>query len=52
MRAAFHRPLAPLAALLLVVWVVSVAGATGWSLTANWSLLAVAAAVLALRRLV
>lgn len=42
--------LAPTALLLLLLWVISVAGATGWSLTLNWVLFAVALALLAVRR--
>jgi hypothetical protein len=45
-----RRLLAPLSVLLLIVWAISVAGATGWSLTVNWSLFAVALVILAVRR--
>jgi hypothetical protein len=47
-----HAALAPTALLLLLVWAISVAGATGWSLIVNWSLFAVALALLAVRRFV
>ncbi|HEV2593035.1 MAG TPA: hypothetical protein VGU02_14200 [Gaiellaceae bacterium] len=42
--------LAPIAVLLLIVWAISVAGATGWSLTVNWVLLGVAVGLLVVRR--
>lgn len=36
-------------AALLLVWAVSVAGATGWSLTTNWTLFGAGLGLLALR---
>ena len=36
---------------LLLVWVVSVAGATGWGRATNWGLLLAGVALLALRTL-
>lgn len=36
-------------AALLLLWVVGVAGATGWSATTNWALLLAGVALLALR---
>jgi hypothetical protein len=33
----------------LLVWAISVAGATGWSLTTNWSLFGAGLGLLALR---
>ena len=42
--------LAPTALLLLLVWAISVAGATGWSFTANACLFAAALVLLAIRR--
>jgi hypothetical protein len=51
MRATLRRPLAPIAVALLVVWAISVAGATGWGPTANWSLFVAAVALLGARAL-
>lgn len=42
--------LAPLAAIPLLVWVISVAGATGWSPTVNWCLFGAGLGLLAVRR--
>lgn len=42
--------LALIAATILVVWVISVAGGTGWSLTVNWTLFVVAFGLLGVRR--
>ncbi|HZT16948.1 MAG TPA: hypothetical protein VFA19_13480 [Gaiellaceae bacterium] len=38
-------------AALLLLWVISVAGATGWGLPVNWALLLAGIALLALRAL-
>jgi hypothetical protein len=46
-----RRPLAPLAAALLLAWTISVAGATGWGLTVNWTLFLAAGGLLVLRAL-
>lgn len=43
--------LAYLATALLLVWAISVAGATGWSPTVNWTLFLVAFGLLGVRRL-
>ncbi len=43
--------LAPAAIAILLVWVISVAGATGWSRPVDWSLLAAAVLLLLARRL-
>lgn len=45
-----RNALAALATALLVVWAISVGGATGWSHTVNWWLFGVALALLAARR--
>lgn len=44
--------LAATATLILVVWAISVAGATGWSLAVNWTLFLVAFGLLGVRRFV
>ena len=41
--------LAPLACGVLVVWTVSVAGATGWGVNVNWGLFAGGVALIGLR---
>ena len=43
--------LAPIAVALLVVWAISVAGATGWAPVVNWTLFVVAIALLGIRAL-
>lgn len=44
--------LAPVATAILVVWAISVAGATGWGFTVNACLFAAALVLLAVRRVV
>jgi hypothetical protein len=50
-RAAVRRSLAPAATALLVAWAIATAGATGWSLTVQWTVFLAAAALLAVRAL-
>jgi hypothetical protein len=48
MRERLARGVPVLSVLLLAVWVISVAGGTGWSRTVNWALVLVALALLRL----
>jgi hypothetical protein len=43
-------PFAVAGTLVLLVWAISVAGATGWSHTVNWVLFGVGVGLLAVRR--
>ncbi len=49
MREGFVRVLPVLSVVLLLIWVVSVAGTTGWGPAVNWTLALVAVALLGVR---